>query len=312
MKKLTKVIFSTLTCFAILSSTAVYAEAKNTSCNSANSESNKNCVISNFQNDCPQNEYIKLLFSDKLCFKLSKLCDILNYTCPQIVFEYKNSCGTTDPTDCLPSLPSENPETPTNPIVTEPASSETPDVTTEPTESEQPTEPKTEKPTYPEIVTEPATRPTNPSVQRPQQTQPTTAHKTDSNNSQNNFNEEYADEVIRLVNIERVKAGLSPLAKRQDVTEIAEIRAKEITQVFSHTRPNGTSCFTLARERNVSYRSVGENIAYGYNSPQSVVQGWMNSQGHRENILSSSFNGIGVGCYRQGNTLYWTQFFIGA
>ena len=113
------------------------------------------------------------------------------------------------------------------------------------------------------------------------------------------------------MNIERAKYGLAALKKDQGATSVARVRAKEIVQSFSHTRPNGSSCFTAAKELGVSYKTAGENIAYGYADPKKVVTGWMNSEGHRKNILSSSYSKIGVGCYSSGNTLYWSQFFIG-
>ena len=123
--------------------------------------------------------------------------------------------------------------------------------------------------------------------------------------------EKYINEVIRLVNVERQKRGLSTLIKRDDVCEIAAIRAKEIVISFSHTRPNGLSCFSLFDEYNIPYWTAGENIAYGYRTPAEVMEGWMNSEGHRANILNGNFDGIGVGCYEENGVLYWTQFFIG-
>ncbi len=123
------------------------------------------------------------------------------------------------------------------------------------------------------------------------------------------FNTAYEAEVLRLVNAERINHGLSPLVQNNGVTEVARLRAKEIVKNFSHTRPDGSSCFTAAKELGVSYRSAGENIAYGYPTPEKVVDGWMNSEGHRKNILSASFGKIGIGCYKSGGVLYWTQFF---
>ncbi|MCR5637151.1 MAG: hypothetical protein K6F76_08265 [Clostridiales bacterium] len=125
------------------------------------------------------------------------------------------------------------------------------------------------------------------------------------------YNSSYEDEVIRLVNAERAKYGLSELKKDTKATQAARIRAKEIVAKFSHTRPNGSSCFTAAKEIGATYRTAGENIAYGYSTPKQVVDGWMNSEGHRKNILSSSFTKIGVGCYKSGRVLYWSQFFMG-
>ncbi|MBR2109342.1 MAG: hypothetical protein IJ932_05290 [Ruminococcus sp.] len=125
------------------------------------------------------------------------------------------------------------------------------------------------------------------------------------------FNETYEAEVIKLVNAERAKQGLSALSKNDGAVNAARVRAKEIVSSFSHTRPDGRSCFTAASDLGVTYRTAGENIAYGYSTPAQVVNGWMNSEGHRKNILSKSFNKIGVGCYSSSGVLYWSQFFIG-
>lgn len=125
------------------------------------------------------------------------------------------------------------------------------------------------------------------------------------------YNEAYENEVIRLVNVQRAKYGLAALQRGEGACAVARVRAKEITLSFSHTRPDGRSCFTAADDTGVAYRSAGENIAYGYQTPEQVVAGWMNSEGHRKNILSSSFTKIGTGCFKSGSTLYWTQFFTG-
>ena len=86
-------------------------------------------------------------------------------------------------------------------------------------------------------------------------------------------------------------------------------RFGEFYPSFSHTRPNGASCFTALTEAGVSYARAGENIAYGQSTPEAVVQSWMNSSGHRANILSSSFTSIGVGCTVVNGTAYWAQLF---
>lgn len=167
----------------------------------------------------------------------------------------------------------------------------------------EPTQKPTSKPTQPATkVTEPTQKPTQPATKA---TEPPTKP------AEAEFNSAYEDEVIRLVNIERQSYGLSPLSKNAAAVNAARIRAKEITLSFSHTRPNGTSCFTAAGEAGLTYRTAGENIAYGYPSPKQVVTGWMNSDGHRKNILSASFSGIGVGCYSKGGVIYWSQFFVG-
>lgn len=122
----------------------------------------------------------------------------------------------------------------------------------------------------------------------------------------------FVQQVVELVNQERAKAGLEPLSVSHPAQRAAQIRAKEIQVSFSHTRPNGSSPFTALTEQKASYRSAGENIAWGQKTPQQVMQGWMNSDGHRANILSEKFTAIGVGYYlSESGVPYWTQLFIG-
>ena len=118
--------------------------------------------------------------------------------------------------------------------------------------------------------------------------------------------------IVNSVNNERTKnGGLPLLANRTDLNELANIRAKEIVEKFSHTRPDGSSCFSILENNNVGYISAGENIAYGQPNSQEVMTAWMNSKGHRENILSPDFNCIGVGHYQTNGIDYWVQIFIG-
>ncbi len=119
--------------------------------------------------------------------------------------------------------------------------------------------------------------------------------------------------VLELVNAERSKAGKSPLSLNDALCDVAQLRADEIVKSFSHTRPNGSSCFTAIQEAGISYRALGENIAAGQNSPASVMNSWMNSDGHRANILSGDFTSIGIG-YVKANSGYghfWVQMFLG-
>ncbi len=120
----------------------------------------------------------------------------------------------------------------------------------------------------------------------------------------------YVDEVIRLVNIERANAGLSPVSKNSGACQGAAVRAGEIVNLFSHTRPDGRDCFTVLEEVGVAYTSCGENIAAGYATPEKVVEGWMNSPGHRANILNERFEEIGVGVVEANGYFYWVQLFI--
>lgn len=119
-----------------------------------------------------------------------------------------------------------------------------------------------------------------------------------------------AKKVADLVNQERAKAGLAPLEVKVNLQTAAQVRAKEIEKSFSHTRPNGSSFSTVLAENGVDYRGSGENIAWGQRSPEEVMNGWMNSEGHRANILNKNFKYIGVGYHVNSNgTGYWTQLF---
>lgn len=124
--------------------------------------------------------------------------------------------------------------------------------------------------------------------------------------------EEYEQEVLRLVNVERKKKGLSPLTTTTALGKAADVRAKELKTLFSHDRPDGSSCFTVLDDYNIDRWASGENIAYGYRTPSAVVEGWMNSDGHRAKILNSSYTKMGVG-YVTGSDgrAYWVQIFIG-
>lgn len=127
----------------------------------------------------------------------------------------------------------------------------------------------------------------------------------------NNVADSYAKKVLQLVNKEREKVGVAPLQLDASLCLVAGIRAKEITEVFDHTRPNGSTCFSILKENHVSFHAAGENIAAGQATPKEVVDGWMNSQGHRENILSEDFHKLGVGYVKTGSGYkhYWVQMF---
>jgi uncharacterized protein YkwD len=119
----------------------------------------------------------------------------------------------------------------------------------------------------------------------------------------------YANQVLNIVNQERAKAGLPALTTNKTLQAAANKRAQEIVQSFSHTRPDGSSCFTVLNDYGISYRSAGENIAYGQRTPAEVMNGWMNSPGHRANILKNGFGKVGIGVYKVNGVLYWTQEF---
>ena len=121
----------------------------------------------------------------------------------------------------------------------------------------------------------------------------------------------FEQEVIRLVNEQRVKNGLNPLTENWELSRVARYKSQDMVdnRYFSHTSPTYGSPFQMIRAFGISFRQAGENIAYGQRTPQAVVNAWMNSSGHRANILNASYTQIGVGYVAAGN--YWTQMFIG-
>lgn len=123
---------------------------------------------------------------------------------------------------------------------------------------------------------------------------------------------DYKAQVVAIMNQERANAGVGGISQNASLDAVAQIRAQEIALSFSHTRPNGTSCFTVLDEGGIAYMTAGENIAAGYGDPASVMSGWMNSPGHRANILNGSFGQVGIGYYTDPNSgygTYWVQIF---
>ena len=121
----------------------------------------------------------------------------------------------------------------------------------------------------------------------------------------------YEKEVVRLVNEIRVQNGLNKLTENWELSRVARYKSQDMkdNNYFSHTSPVYGSPFEMIKNFGISYRRAGENIAKGYSSPQAVVNAWMNSSGHRANILNASYTQIGVGYVANGR--YWTQMFIG-
>ena len=187
-----------------------------------------------------------------------------------------------------PDTPDNNqPENPSVPDDNQPENPGTPD-------NNQPENPSTPDGSQPENPGTPDNnQPENPSVP-----------DTDTENAS------FVRQVVNLVNQERAKAGLSPVTADTSIQAAAQVRAKEIEKSFSHTRPDGSSFSTALTQQGVTYRGSGENIAWGQKTPEQVMNGWMNSDGHRANILNKNFTKIGVGYYQNASgTNYWTQLF---
>lgn len=218
---------------------------------------------------------------------------------------------------CLPDwdIPSLKPET-----KPEQTPDETPDNAPEEIPEEMPEETPEEQPdetldnTPDETPDEqpdetPDNTPQLPEGSRPEETPDNGTEQNPEDNNNGTSQGDFASQVVALVNAERAKQGLSALTIDTKVQQAALVRAKESAQSFSHTRPNGSSFSTALTEAGVSYRTAGENIAYGQSTPQQVMNAWMNSSGHRANILNANYTTIGVGYTVINGTAYWAQLF---
>ena len=147
----------------------------------------------------------------------------------------------------------------------------------------------------------------NPSIKNPEMIYPGDIITIPENDS---AARSYEKEVVRLVNEERAKAGLKALTEDWELSRVARYKSQDMrdNNYFSHTSPVYGSPFDMIKSFGITYKSAGENIARGQISPQAVVKAWMNSSGHRQNILNASYTKIGVGYVADGR--YWTQMFI--
>lgn len=198
---------------------------------------------------------------------------------------------------CLPDwdIPSLKPET---------KPEQTPDETPEEIPEEMPEQTPDEQPDE-----TPDNTPQLPDDSIPEETPDNGTEQNPEDNNNGTSQGDFASQVVALVNAERAKQGLSALTIDTKVQQAALVRAKESAQSFSHTRPNGSSFSTALTEAGVSYRTAGENIAYGQSTPQQVMNAWMNSSGHRANILNANYTTIGVGYTVINGTAYWAQLF---
>ncbi len=143
-------------------------------------------------------------------------------------------------------------------------------------------------------------------------------NQTPSGGSQNNQADQSSQsqlmqqQVVDLVNQYRAQYGLKPLKINSDVSRVAQAKSEDMKNknYFNHTSPTYGSPFNMLKSFGISYKTAGENIAKGQKTAQAVVNAWMNSEGHRANILNANFEEIGVGYAKSGTTTYWTQLFI--
>ncbi|RFU65418.1 CAP domain-containing protein [Peribacillus glennii] len=170
-------------------------------------------------------------------------------------------------------------------------------------------QPVAQKPAQQPAAQKPAAQ--KPAAQKPAQ-QPA-SQKPAANNPAPTSSEvsQFEKQVVELTNAERAKQGLKALQIDNELSKVAGIKSQDMKDknYFDHNSPTYGSPFDMMKKFGISYSYAGENIAMGQKSPQEVVQAWMNSQGHRENIMNPNFTHIGVGHVASGN--YWTQMFIG-
>ncbi|MED0994337.1 CAP domain-containing protein [Bacillus mobilis] len=190
----------------------------------------------------------------------------------------------------------------------------------QPTENvvtEQPTaKPETQKP----VEQKPVEQKPAEEVQKPEAQKPAENNNTQKPAEQKPAEQKPAEEakslsefeqrVVELTNAERTKQGLPALQIDTELSKVARIKSEDMQKnnYFDHNSPTYGSPFDMMKKFGISYKSAGENIAQGQRTPEEVVQAWMNSAGHRANILNNGFTHIGVGYVESGN--YWTQQFI--
>lgn len=233
-------------------------------------------TLSDFVIQCQENnnDVVKVLTQNSKRNKKNNSCNQKDKDC------LNGSCDTTK----APQVTTQKPvETTTRPQVT----TTRPQVTTE-----KPTEVTTQ------AVTE---KPTEATTER--QTETTTV---------NQASKSMEEQVVDLVNKERAKQGLQALKINSNVSKVAQVKSEDMRdkKYFDHTSPTYGSPFDMLKQFNINYSYAGENIARGQKTAEAVVTAWMNSEGHRKNILSANFTEIGVGYATGGSGPYWTQLFI--
>lgn len=231
--------------------------------------------------------------------------------CLDAINACKPNCG---PNPSYPDTPKDDPaEDPSDPPSDQPSDGPNDDTTTCPggncPDTEVPGGNETPTPIPPETPDEPST-PDVPSKPEEPSTPEDPSKPGDNSGTQSGILA-YEQEVVTLVNQERAKNGLPALTISAELCAGARLKSEDMykNNYFSHTSPTYGSPFDMMKSLGITYGSAGENIAHGQSTPASVMNAWMNSEGHRANILSSKYTTIGVGYIAQGN--YWTQWFIG-
>jgi len=143
-------------------------------------------------------------------------------------------------------------------------------------------------------------------------TETTTAASTSTTTNNTQTDNTQAAQVLALVNKERAKENLAPLKLNTALTKVAQLKSEDMKNknYFNHTSPTYGSPFAMMQQFGINYKYAGENIAKGQKTAEAVVTAWMNSEGHRKNIMNKNFTEMGLGYVKSGSTTYWTQMFI--
>ena len=201
--------------------------------------------------------------------------------------------------------------TPATPNNTEKKESLTP-VT--PSKAEEKATPAPKAPSKPVEKTAPIPTTTSKTEEKKETTPKQNNNEQQQATSQNSQLNAFEQEVVNLTNQERAKNGLAPLKANVELSIVARTKSQDMINknYFDHQSPTYGSPFDMMKNFGISYRTAGENIAKGQRTAQQVVNGWMNSEGHRKNILNANYTEIGVGYATSANgTPHWTQMFIG-
>jgi len=224
-------------------------------------------------------------------------------------------------TPSCPNVPSKPESTPNNPSTTPQQKPEstpsTPSTTPQQKPESTPSAPSTTPQQKPESTpSTPSTTPQQKPESTPSTPSTTPQQKPESTPEQKPSTDfsSYQQQVLDLVNAERTKRGISALTLDSNLSSVATKKSQDMVNknYFDHTSPTYGSPFDMMKQFGISYRTAGENIAKGQKTPQEVVTAWMNSEGHRKNILNPNFTNLGVGIAKDSKgTTYWTQMFIG-
>lgn len=262
---------------------------------------------------------------------LQKLCNRVttgecnkNGNCNEDTEDCKNgNCGVTIPPTATPTqVPTKAPtavETPTATVAPTKAPTATAAPTAAPTQeptaapTQEPTAVPTKVPTaVPTIAPTavPTAAPTPTAVPTKEPTATPMPTKVSEAGGEMTRAYQYGLRITELVNEQRIANGLKPVEYSAALSEPAQVRVVEIQKSFAHTRPDGRYFSSVLRDFGIGYRTCGENIAWGQRSPEEVVTAWMNSPGHRANILNAGYTKLGVGyAQNERGVNYYTQLF---